>query len=84
MEQLLNLLQLLKSLLNHEGIAYVFEDIEDLKENIDKPDLPVTKDYHSCFKRVRPKGYPGMPEVGNMPIPKVLVEQGRKRYDSYF
>ena len=58
MEQLLNLLQLLKSLLNHEGIAYVFEDIEDLKENIDKPDLPVTKDYHSCFKRVRTQGLP--------------------------
>ena len=63
-------------LLNHEGVAYVFEDIEDLKENIDKPDLPVTKDTILVLKGCGPKGYPGMPEVGNMPIPKVLIEQG--------
>ncbi len=63
-------------LLNHEGLAYVFEDIEDLKANIDRPDLPVTKDTILVLKGCGPKGYPGMPEVGNMPIPKVLVEQG--------
>lgn len=63
-------------LLNHEGLAYVFEDIEDLKANIDRPDLPVTKDTILVLKECGPKGYPGMPEVGNMPIPKVLVEQG--------
>ena len=63
-------------LLNHEGLAYVFEDIEDLKANIDRPDLPVTKDNILVLKGCGPKGYPGMPEVGNMPIPKVLVEQG--------
>ena len=63
-------------LLNHEGLAYVFEDIEDLKANIDKPDLPVTKDSILVLKGCGPKGYPGMPEVGNMPIPKVLIEQG--------
>ena len=65
-----------EELLNHEGVAYVFEDIEDLKENIDKADLPVTKDTILVLKGCGPKGYPGMPEVGNMPIPKVLVEQG--------
>ena len=63
-------------LLNHEGLAYVFEDIEDLKANIDRPDLPVTKDTILVLKGCGPKGYPGMPEVGNMPIPKVLVEKG--------
>jgi len=63
-------------LLNHEGLAYVFEDIEDLKANIDRPDLPVTKDTILVLKVCGPKGYPGMPEVGNMPIPKVLVEKG--------
>ena len=65
-----------EELLNHEGIAYVFEDIEELKENIDKPDLPVTKDSILVLKGCGPKGYPGMPEVGNMPIPRVLVEKG--------
>ena len=63
-------------LLKHEGLAYVFEDIEDLKANIDRPDLPVTKDSILVLKGCGPKGYPGMPEVGNMPIPKVLIEQG--------
>ncbi|MFS4437000.1 IlvD/Edd family dehydratase [Paracoccaceae bacterium GXU_MW_L88] len=63
-------------LLQHEGPAYVFESIEDLKENIDRPDLPVTADTILVLKGCGPKGYPGMPEVGNMPIPRVLVEQG--------
>ena len=65
-----------EDLLKHEGEAYVFEDIEDLKENIDRPDLPVTKDTILVLKGCGPKVYPAMPEVGNMPIPKVLVEQG--------
>jgi len=65
-----------EDLLSHEGTAYVFEDIEDLKENIDRSDLPVTKDTILVLKGCGPKGYPGMPEVGNMPIPRVLVEQG--------
>jgi dihydroxy-acid dehydratase len=63
-------------LLKHEGLAYVFEDIEDLKANIDRTDLPVTKDTILVLKGCGPKGYPGMPEVGNIPIPKILVEQG--------
>lgn len=63
-------------LLEHKAEAYVFESIEDLKANIDKPDLPVTKDTILVLKGCGPKGYPGMPEVGNMPIPRVLVEQG--------
>ncbi|PPB80776.1 dihydroxy-acid dehydratase [Albidovulum inexpectatum] len=63
-------------LLEHEGPAFVFESIEDLKANIDRDDLPVTHDTILVLKGCGPKGYPGMPEVGNMPIPKRLVQQG--------
>lgn len=63
-------------LLEHEGEAYVFENIEDLKANIDMPDLPVTADTILVLKGCGPKGYPGMPEVGNMPIPGKLVKEG--------
>jgi len=64
------------ALLEHEGDAHVFENIEDLKANIDREDLPVTPDTILVLKGCGPKGYPGMPEVGNMPIPKKLVQQG--------
>ena len=64
------------ALLEHEGEAYVFENIEDLKASIDRDDLPVTPETILVLKGCGPKGYPGMPEVGNMPIPKKLVQQG--------
>ncbi len=64
------------ALLEHEGEAFVFETIEDLKANIDRDDLPVTPETILVLKGCGPKGYPGMPEVGNMPIPKKLVQQG--------
>lgn len=64
------------ALLEHEGEAFVFENIEDLKANIDRDDLPVTPDTILVLKGCGPKGYPGMPEVGNMPIPRKLVQQG--------
>ncbi len=63
-------------LLEHEGDAYVFENIEELKATIDNDDLPVTKDSILVLKGCGPKGYPGMAEVGNMPIPSKLVKQG--------
>ena len=63
-------------LLEHEGVAHVFENIEDMKANIDRKDLPVTPDTILVLKGCGPQGYPGMPEVGNMPIPKTLVQQG--------
>ncbi|HVV68520.1 MAG TPA: IlvD/Edd family dehydratase [Gammaproteobacteria bacterium] len=63
-------------LLTHRGPAYVFETIEELKAKIDDPDLPVTSDSILVLKNCGPKGYPGMPEVGNMPIPKKLLQQG--------
>ena len=62
--------------LEHEGEAYVFDSIEDMKANIDREDLPVTPDTILVLKGCGPKGYPGMPEVGNMPIPRRLVQQG--------
>lgn len=65
-------------LLEHEGEAYVFENIEDLKATINNDDLPVTKDSILVLKGCGPKGYPGMAEVGNMPIPSKLVKQGIK------
>lgn len=64
------------ALLEHEGPAHVFENIEDLKANIDRDDLPVTPDTVLVLKGCGPKGYPGMPEVGNMPIPAKLVKEG--------
>ncbi len=65
-----------ESLLEHEGPAYVFETIEQLKAEIDRDDLPVTPDTVLVLKGCGPKGYPGMPEVGNMPIPARLVRDG--------
>jgi dihydroxy-acid dehydratase len=64
------------ALLEHEGPAHVFESIEDLKANIDRDDLPVTPDTILVLKGCGPKGYPGFPEVGNMPIPARLVREG--------
>lgn len=63
-------------LLQHRGPALVFESIEDLRNRIDDPDLDVTKDTVMVLRGCGPKGYPGMPEVGNMPLPKKLLEQG--------
>lgn len=64
------------ALLEHEGPAHVFETIEEMKANIDRDDLPVTAETILVLKGCGPKGYPGMPEVGNMPIPAALVKQG--------
>ena len=63
-------------LMKHTGKAVVFEDIEDYKNRIDNPDLDVDADSILVLKNVGPIGYPGMPEVGNMAIPKKLLEQG--------
>ncbi|SDX73936.1 dihydroxy-acid dehydratase [Ruegeria halocynthiae] len=64
------------ALLETEAEAFVFENIEDLKANIDRDDLPVTPETILVLKGCGPKGYPGMPEVGNMPIPAKLVKEG--------
>jgi L-arabonate dehydrase len=64
------------SLLQHRGQAVVFEDIDDYKKRIDDPDLEVKPDSVLVMKNVGPKGYPGMPEVGNMMLPKKILDQG--------
>lgn len=64
------------SLLTHTGRAVVFESIEDFKARIDDPDLDVDADSILVLKGCGPKGYPGMPEVGNMPLPRKLLEAG--------
>ncbi len=63
-------------LMQHTGRAVVFENIEDYKSRIDDPDLPVDETSVLVLKNVGPKGYPGMPEVGNMGLPKKILERG--------
>ncbi len=64
------------SLLKHRGRAVVFESIEDYKARIDDPSLDVDENSILVLKGCGPKGYPGMPEVGNMALPKKLLERG--------
>ncbi|MFF5494077.1 IlvD/Edd family dehydratase [Streptomyces aquilus] len=63
-------------LLRHRGRAVVFDSIEDFHARIDDPDLDVDADSVLVLRGCGPKGYPGMPEVSNMPLPKKLLEQG--------
>jgi dihydroxy-acid dehydratase len=63
-------------LLQHTGKAVVFENIEDFNKRINDPELDVDKDSILVLKNVGPRGYPGMPEVGNMLIPKKLMDIG--------
>lgn len=64
------------TLFTHRGPAVVFESIEDFKARIDDPQLPVDETSILVLKGCGPKGYPGMPEVANMPLPKKLLEKG--------
>lgn len=65
-------------LMQHTGKAVVFENIEDFKARIDTDELEVDETSVLVLKNVGPKGYPGMPEVGNMGLPKKLLEKGIK------
>jgi dihydroxy-acid dehydratase len=65
-----------KHLLQHTGPAVVFENFADMQARIDSPDLNVTKDSILVLKNVGPVGAPGMPEAGNLPIPKKLLAEG--------
>nr|WP_293844396.1 IlvD/Edd family dehydratase [uncultured Arsenicibacter sp.] len=64
------------ALMKHTGRAVVFENIDDYKARIDDPDLDVDPTCVLVLKNVGPKGYPGMPEVGNMTLPKKILAQG--------
>ena len=63
-------------LLQHRGKAIVFDSIEDFKKRIDDPALDVDENSVLILRGCGPKGYPGMPEVANMPLPKKLLEKG--------
>jgi dihydroxy-acid dehydratase len=63
-------------LLRHAGPAVVFADYNDMAARIDDPALPVTADSVIVLKHAGPLGAPGMPEWGQLPIPKKLLEQG--------
>jgi dihydroxy-acid dehydratase len=63
-------------LLRHRGRVVVFDSIEDFHARIDDPELEVDADSILVLRGCGPKGYPGMPEVANMPLPKKLLERG--------
>jgi dihydroxy-acid dehydratase len=65
-------------LMEHEGRAVVFENSADMAERIDRDDLDVTADDILVLKNIGPKGAPGMPEAGYIPIPKKLARAGVK------
>jgi dihydroxy-acid dehydratase len=64
------------ALLHHRGPAVVFRDVDDLRARIDDPALPVTPDSVLVLQNSGPLGGPGMPEIGNLPIPQKLLQQG--------
>lgn len=63
-------------LLQHRGQALVFDRVEDYNAVCDDPDLPVDASTVLVVRNAGPKGYPGFPEVGNMALPKVLLDAG--------
>jgi L-arabonate dehydrase len=63
-------------LLRHKGRAVVFENIEDFHTRIDDPKLDIDETCVMVLKNCGPKGYPGMAEVGNMPLPPKLLKKG--------
>jgi dihydroxy-acid dehydratase len=65
-------------LLQHEGRAVVFDSLEDLAARVDSPDLDVASEDILVLRNAGPKGAPGMPEAGYLPIPKKLAQRGVK------
>src|SRR6195256_2143602 len=63
-------------LMTHRARAVVFEDIEDFHRRIDDPKLDIDESCMMVLKNCGPKGYPGMAEVGNMPLPPKLLKKG--------
>jgi dihydroxy-acid dehydratase len=64
------------ALLQHRGQALVFDSIEDMHARIDDPDLDVDEDSVLVLRGCGPRGYPGMPEVSNMPLPEKMLKRG--------
>ena len=65
-------------LMEHEGRAVVFENVQDMAERIDSDELDVRADDVIVLKNIGPKGAPGMPEAGYIPIPLKLARAGVK------
>jgi L-arabonate dehydrase len=63
-------------LMVHKGRAVVFETIEDYKARVDDPALDIDENSVMVLKNCGPKGYPGMAEVGNMPLPAKILKKG--------
>lgn len=63
-------------LMQHRGRAVVFETIEDLNTRIDDPNLDIDETCVMVLKNCGPRGYPGMAEVGNMPLPPKILKKG--------
>jgi dihydroxy-acid dehydratase len=63
-------------LMKHRGPAVVFENIEDFHARVDDPKLKIDENSVMVLKNCGPKGYPGMAEVGNMPLPAKLLKKG--------
>jgi L-arabonate dehydrase len=63
-------------LMKHRGRAVVFETMEDYHERIDDPNLDIDETCVIVLKGVGPKGYPGMPEVGNVDLPEKILKKG--------
>lgn len=66
------------ALLQHTGRAVVFDSVEDMTNRIDDPALDVTAEDVLVLRNAGPKGAPGMPEAGYLPIPKKLAQAGVK------
>jgi dihydroxy-acid dehydratase len=64
------------NLLKHRGKAMVFDSIEDFKARINDPALEVDENSVLILRGCGPKGYPGMPEVSNMPMPQKMLDKG--------
>lgn len=63
-------------LLVHRGPAVVFDSVEDMRARIDDPDLEVDENSVLVLRGCGPRGYPGMPEVANMPLPRRVLDKG--------
>ena len=63
-------------LLRHRGRAHVFENVEEMRAGVERVDLPVDGDTVLVMKNCGPRGAPGMPEWGHIPMPRALLERG--------
>ena len=62
--------------MQHKGRAVVFESADEMRRRVDDPRLEIDENSIMVLKNCGPKGYPGMPEVGNMPLPPKILKKG--------